>query len=224
MGVRIIAEIGSTHCGRFAIAKEFVDECGEIGVDAVKFQLFPKTEHYLKSGNVWLDPDLYLTIAEYAEEQGIACSASVFDEASLQMLIDTNPQFIKIAYSQKHQLQWIDEILEARIEPIVSSDIMHDHELREGVTKLYCIPEYPVRYKIDFEKIFPRFHGYSDHTLGIEQTLEAVSHGAKIIEKHVTLKRPEINCPDARFALPMEEFGTLIHHIRQFDKNGGLWG
>ena len=49
------------------------------------------------------------------------------------------------------------------------------------------------------------FQGFSDHTLGYHQTLEAIKNGAEYIEKHITLDHKDINCPDNNFALKPKE-------------------
>lgn len=218
MDIRIVAEIGSCHLGKLSYAKEAVDRCVDIGADAIKFQLFPRTDEYLKSGNVWLDPSLYLEIADYAKEQNLDCSASVFDQDNFDFLLKTHPPFIKFAYSQKHQIGWIEETLSEGIEAIVSCDAMTDYMVPKEATKLYCISEYPVKYKISFEGIFPRFHGFSSHCLGFEQDLDAVQAGAKIIEKHFSLNHLDIRCPDSYFALKISEFQFLVESIRRIEK------
>jgi sialic acid synthase SpsE len=72
----------------------------------------------------------------------------------------------------------------------------------EYVQRLYCIAEYPVKYRIDFDGIFKRFDGFSDHTLGISQSIEAVNRGARIIEKHFRLDNKKCDhVPDGMFAI-----------------------
>lgn len=215
MPTKIIVEIGSCHMGKFEYAIEAIDECIEIGADAVKFQLFPNITQYTSSGNVWLDPQLYLDILDYANDCGMEMSASVFDEKSFEFLLALQPTFIKFSYGKKDETALIYETLSAGIEPIVSCDVMTDHQVPELATKLYCISEYPVKYQIDFNELFPRFHGFSDHTLGHQQTLQAVASGAKIIEKHMKLNRLDCNCPDSYFALSPGEMARMIAEIRR---------
>ncbi len=84
------------------------------------------------------------------------------------------------------------------------------------MTSLYCIPEYPVRYHVDFESIFPRFDGFSSHCLGIEQDMNAVSAGAQVLEKHFTLDRDDIRCPDHNFALRPKMLEALCHRAKEY--------
>jgi sialic acid synthase SpsE len=222
--MRAIAEMGSCHMGKFHYAKEAIDRLSDMNVWAIKFQLFPNEKKYLESGNIWLDPNLYLKIAEYAEKKNLHCSASVFDEWSFRFLSATRPTFIKFSYSKKDEVTWIQETLENNIEAIVSCDVMSDQYVPEGATKLFCIPHYPVYHQISFDEIFPRFHGFSDHTLGIKQSIKAAAEGATTIEKHFKLEYPDITCPDSFFAITPEEFSQMCEDTYCDEiSRGPLW-
>jgi N,N'-diacetyllegionaminate synthase len=216
--IRLVAEVGSTHMGKLEYAKEAVDRCQEAGFDTIKFQLFPNKPPFVGTGNVWLAPDLYLEVSEYAADQGMDCTASVFDLQSFEMLLKLRPSFIKFAHSQKEKLPWIQACLKENIEPVVSCDVMTDHLVPAEATKLFCLPMYPVYSKVSFEGLFPRFHGFSDHTMGYEQSFEAVSEGARMIEKHISLQHSDITCPDSFFALKPPEFTFMCSQLRRFEK------
>ena len=65
-----------------------------------------------------------------------------------------------------------------------------------NVKYLYCIAKYPTQlYEIrmpSFENSI--FSGFSDHTVGIDACLFAISRGAKIIEKHFSNNK-SLNVP-----------------------------
>ncbi len=218
MPTRIIAEVGSTHMGKWDYCREAIDRCADLNIDAIKFQLFPNEERFTASGNVWMPPDLYLRCVEYSHEQRLQCSASVFGADEFDFLLKTKPPFVKFAFSQKDQTPFISEALSQDIETIVSCDIMTDKLVPHGTTKLFCIPQYPVYFNISFDEIFPRFDGFSDHSLGFNQTLEAVASGAKIVEKHITLNHTDIDCPDSFFALRPGDFSAMVHAIKLIDR------
>lgn len=217
MPTRVIAEIGSTHARDIKRVKKFIDLCAELKVDAVKFQLFSEHSIFAKN-NVWLPPDLYMEILEYCRDQYLDCSASVFDEDSFEFLLLTEPPFVKFAYSQRDKTDWIKEVINHGIEAIVSCDCMSDRLIPFEATKLFCIAQYPVYFQINFDELFPRFDGFSDHTLGFEQTLNAVSAGAKIIEKHVRCTSKPDSCADSAFALGPAEFASMVANIRKLER------
>lgn len=212
---RIIAELGSCHMGKLERIKEAIDICKDLDLE-LKLQLFPNEAPYVPT-NVYLEPELFTQAFEYAENKGVVLSSSVFDQASYDFLLSHRPRYIKFAYSKKNQTEWIDRTLREGIEAVVSADIMTDSKVPVGATKLYCIPEYPVRYEVSFDELFtapqvgakPRFDGFSDHTLGIRQTQRAIDAGAKIIEKHVRLGYGDEVCPDAFFAVSIRDLGKL---------------
>lgn len=209
MSIKIIAEVGSTHMGKIERIKEAIDRCKAVGtISALKLQLFPNSTVYLSVGNVWLSQEIFKEAFAYGKEVGLPVTASVFDMESYYFLRNLQPDFIKFAYSQKNQW-WIKDCLDHNFEALVSCDVMTDRLVDPRATKLYCIPEYPVRYEVNFDSLFPRFDGFSDHTLGIRQTQRAIDAGAKIIEKHVRLGYSDEICPDAYFAIPIEELGAL---------------
>lgn len=166
--------------------------------------------------------DLFERASEYAAEQEIAVTASVFGDEEFRFLLKSRPPFMKFAYTQKGRIDWIEETLEELVEPMVSCDVMTERFLPKGVTKLFCVPTYPVYYQIAFQGLFPRFHGFSDHTLGLDQSLEALEEGAQILEKHITLPYADIRCPDQAFAVPLEEFCLFAARVRQLEKKGDL--
>ena len=54
------------------------------------------------------------------------------------------------------------------------------------------------------------YSGYSDHTLGIETSLIAISRGAQIIEKHFTLDKSDNTIRDHALSATPEEFRQLV--------------
>ena len=186
---------------KLTYALELIDKAADVGAWGIKFQLFQNA----LGGNKVLPLLWWPKLQDKAIERKIFLFASAFDDPSFEFLLDQQPVAIKLAYSKRMRMDWQIECEKRKIECIVSCDVLSDREIWPGCTKLYCIPEYPVRYHIDWEGIFPRFNGFSSHTLGWSQDYKAVNHGAKIIEKHITLTHKDVICPDASFAIPVGE-------------------
>ena len=91
---------------------------------------------------------------------------------------------------------------------------------KEFITILHCTSQYPapfedvnLRAMETISKTFDVPVGYSDHTTGIEVAIAAVSLGATIIEKHITLDK-KMKGPDHRASLEPIEFKQMINAIR----------
>ena len=69
----------------------------------------------------------------------------------------------------------------------------------------------------DLETRFGCPIGLSDHTLGHEVAVAAVTIGAKIIEKHLTLSRQD-GGPDSIFSMEPPEFKQMVQAIRVVEK------
>jgi N-acetylneuraminate synthase len=85
-----------------------------------------------------------------------------------------------------------------------------------NLTLLVCTSAYPadpidshINRITTLQKSFGVDVGLSDHTLGIGVSLAAIGIGAKVIEKHLTLKRSD-GGPDAAFSLEPNEFKNLV--------------
>ena len=55
------------------------------------------------------------------------------------------------------------------------------------------------------------YSGYSDHSIGIETCLLAISRGARIIEKHFTLDKSNQTIRDHTLSATPDEFVTMTN-------------
>ena len=92
------------------------------------------------------------------------------------------------------------------------------------ITVLHCNSAYPtrsedanIRAMETIKKEFSVEVGYSDHTIGIEAPIVAVSLGAKIIEKHFTLSR-KLKGPDHTSSIEIKDLKKMIQSIRNVEK------
>jgi len=96
-------------------------------------------------------------------------------------------------------------------------------KIQKKITLLHCVTDYPVPDNYanlkcinTLSKEFKLPTGYSDHTIGVEASLIAVSMGAKIIEKHFTLSK-RMSGPDHLASLEPKEFSMMVKNIRKFE-------
>ncbi|MDC0059876.1 N-acetylneuraminate synthase [Pelagibacteraceae bacterium] len=92
------------------------------------------------------------------------------------------------------------------------------------ITVLHCNSSYPtpindanLKAMVTIKNRFGVEVGYSDHTLGIEAPIIAVSLGAKIIEKHFTLNR-NYKGPDHKTSIEPNELREMVLAIRKTEK------
>ena len=86
---------------------------------------------------------------------------------------------------------------------------------RSNIFYLWCLSKYPCQPKdlINLPKNFNNtyFSGYSDHSIGIETSLMAITRGAKIIEKHFTLDKSSTIIRDHALSATPSEFNQLVN-------------
>ena len=94
----------------------------------------------------------------------------------------------------------------------------------EQLILLKCTSAYPalpeemnLRTIPHLAQTFDVLAGLSDHTLGSYAAIAAVAVGARLIEKHFTLRRAD-GGPDSSFSMEPDEFAQMVRDIRQVEK------
>ena len=148
----------------------------------------------------------YDYIDKYCKEKPIEWSASVWDMDSLNFLLKYKVPYVKIASALMTNHELLIETCKTGIPILVSTGMSSLKEVDEAVnilekySKSYALmhtnSSYPARpedlnlslipYYIDRYKCAV---GYSGHELGLTPTVIAVSLGANIIERHITIDR-----------------------------------
>ena len=174
-------------------------------------------------------------IFDYAKKVGIDCFSSPFDATAVELLESLNTPAYKIASFEITDIPLISLVASKNKPIIISTGIanLKDIELaietciNEGnkdISLLKCTSEYPASPKNanlltipDMQKRFEVRVGLSDHTMGIEGPIVAVTLGATIIEKHFILDKT-IGGPDAHFSLDENEFTSMVKGVRLAEK------
>ena len=92
---------------------------------------------------------------------------------------------------------------------------------------LHCVSKYPPKFSetnLNFMQTIKlktnNLVGFSDHSIGYHLAIAAVSLGASVIEKHVTLNR-KLNGPDHKFSMHFDEFKEMTDRIRETEISFG---
>ncbi len=170
-----------------------------------------------------------------AEEMGLIFFSSPFDLTSVDFLADMNVPAYKVASFEINDIPFIRKIARKGKPIIMSTGIAYlsDIELalqtcreegNENVILLKCSSAYPAPYEDinlrtipSMKETFNCVVGLSDHTLGTAVAQAGVAVGAKVIEKHLTLRRSD-GGPDAAFSMEPQEFKEMVDNIRIIEK------
>ena len=178
----------------------------------------------------------FASLHNYAMEIGIDFLSTPDEEESLNFLAeDLDLPWIKIGSGELTNLPFLRQIA-AKGKPMILSTGMSTlgeveravQIIQECTTQelvlLHCTTNYPcpleevnLRAMQTMKQAFNLRVGYSDHTTGSEVPVAAVSLGAEIIEKHMTLDKT-MNGPDHRASLDGAEFAEMVRQIRGVEK------
>jgi len=172
-------------------------------------------------------------LRNYCADKNVDFLCTPWDEESLKFLSSLNLPAFKIASADMFNLKLIREVARLKKPLIIStgmsflSEIEHLvdflNKLKAQYILLHCNSTYPAPYHdINLKFIgtmqdkFNCHVGYSGHEQGIAVSLAAVSLGAKVIEKHITLDR-NMPGPDHKASLEPEEFRELVKQVRNIE-------
>jgi pseudaminic acid synthase len=166
-------------------------------------------------------------IFERANQKGILAFSTPFDETSVDFLEGLNVPFYKIASFENTDLPLLKKVASTGKPVIMSTGVATLAEIDEAVRTLKsngcpdlvllkCTSTYPASAENSnlltiphMAQLFNCQIGLSDHTLGIGASVAAVALGAKVIEKHFTLKRSDGGV-DSAFSIEPEELKNLV--------------
>lgn len=224
----IIAEIGQNHNGDMDIAKKLIRSAKEKGADVAKFQLYdvdrifpPNFEWYKEGKEAQLGKKQVFHLADECKKVGIEFMASVFDLERFGWTEELGMSRYKIASRSIYDTELIDAIASTGKDMIVALGMWEreDFPVIETSGKLdflYCVSKYPTMPEdLDILNVdFNKYSGFSDHTIGVEASIVALSRGAEIIEKHFTLDK-KMYGPDHSGSMEPNELGQLVEYAKK---------
>lgn len=174
----------------------------------------------------------YEQIADYAEQVGIDWFASVWDEPSVDFMEQFDPIAYKIPSASLTDSALLRKV-RAQDRPAVLSTGMSEMKQIKSAVKLldmekllitHCTSTYPcpleelnLRVIETLRETFPCPIGYSGHEVGLPTTLAAVTLGAALVERHITLDRAMWGSDQAASVEP-GGFRRLVKYIRVIEK------
>jgi len=222
--MRFIAEIGLNYNGDFDLAHELIRQAKLAGADVAKFQLGWRCE---KGEINHIEPSDLMQLKEWCDESEITFMVSIFTEEAYRMAQKAGFTCYKIASrTVKDNLDLVRRIAKEGKETFISLGMWDGErvpiENADNVKYLWCKAKYPAQTEdmLDFPKSFKGdpYFGYSDHTVGTEWALKAISRGAEIIEKHFTLDKTDTTIRDHMLSATPDEFKRLVKEGRDINK------
>ena len=173
-------------------------------------------------------------IRDHCAATGIEFFSTPFSLDAVDLLVGLGVQRMKLPSGELTHRALVEHACATGLPVLLSTGMATLEEVREalawaaaargslaGVTVLHCTSAYPapdealnLRAITTMREALGLPVGYSDHSTGIEAALAAVSLGATVIEKHLTLDR-KLPGPDHAASLEPEDFGAMVRGIRR---------
>lgn len=184
-----------------------------------------------------LESEQMAELKAYADSKNIVFICTPFDRVSAAQLDALDVPAFKVASADLTDFDLLEALVDYRRPMILSTGMSTDSEidrtvdfLREHKAEfalLHAVSSYPVdtqeanirrirtlrdRYGVEV--------GYSGHDIGTTLSVVAVSLGATIVEKHITLDR-SMRGPDHKVSLLPQELERLVAQIREVEEAKG---
>ena len=230
--MKIIAEIGSNHCGDFETGKELIDELKDLGVTHIKMQLwkaddlYKGTDIYETAKRLELSYELAEKFFNYSKSIGVELFFSVFYVDAVYFCERIGVKYYKIAARSINDTELIDKIFDTGKPVFVSfsqkyGDPINDYNRYSSkfvdMYPLYTISEYPAKLK-DFRPGILKFMcehrgGYSNHCLEYTTAFYNLVYGGDWLEVHVMLDNQD-DSPDKVCSWTISKLKSFLEDIK----------
>ena len=215
MPVAIIAECG-INFSNYTEAQMLATKAKECGSDIVKYQTHFNWKYPMLTKLEWK------SLKQYCDEIGIIFMSTAWSFEAIDFLAEIGMTHWKIPSSELENEEYVKKIRSKNPKRLFCSNGFNDNKSLGLCEMLYCISKYPTmldeldfHYHWDGNSVFDvAYDGYSDHTDNIYAPIIAVSHGAKVIEKHFCLSHP---CIDDAVSITPDKFKEMVDVIRQLE-------
>ena len=209
-----IAEIGVNHEGSLGKCLKLIKQAKKAGADVVKFQcytpeMYVSTEEqkFERIKNFYLSEKSFLKIIKFCKKIKIHFLFTPLSHDWVNF-ISKHSSYVKIASGDLDFEYLIKKIIQKKLNIFLSTGISSFAEIKKTTNLikksykknsnrklfiLHCVSNYPVKIKdanlkniLFLKKNFTNYIGYSNHVIGINACLVAISLGARIVEFHFT--------------------------------------
>ena len=185
-----------------------------------------------------LNDEEHHEIYKYSKDLKLDFVETICSIKAMSLLKKFQPDYLKVASRDLTNIPLLTALSETKIPMIISTGMAGKEELDTAIDTiskyntnlsiLHCVSEYPTHPKnVNLNTInyllenYPKYDiGYSDHTVGISAAIAAVSKGAKIIEKHITINR-EMKGTDQKGSLGIDGLQKMVRDIRLLEMSLG---
>lgn len=241
----IIAEIAQGFEGDYLLCKKFMDLAKKNGADAVKFQIFkadelatPDYQYYDLFRSLEISPEKWIRLIDHANEIGIDFLSDIYGFETLAWIKKTNIKGIKIHSTDIMNYPLLSAVKDTGLMIYLAVGGSLKEEIANalkitGKTNIALLSGFQAEPNLllDLElgkikqltELFGVPTGYADH-IDAESELAtiipplAVMAGAKVIEKHLTIDRQNLQLEDYVSALNPNEFLRMVELIRDIER------
>lgn len=241
--VLVVAEIGNNHEGNVALAEKMIGLAAEAGAGAVKFQaIVPERLVSVEQAarieqlrRFQLKEQDLERLADRARREGVIFLCTPFDLDMARFLNPLVPAF-KVASGDITFYPLIETLADTG-KPILLSvggttleevkrtrDFIRASWERKGIggglALLHCVVSYPTPPEeanlraIETLRGLGDVVGYSDHTMGVDAAVLSVALGARIVEKHFTIRKDYSDFRDHRLSADPDDLKRMVKRIR----------
>lgn len=248
----LIAEIGINHLGNLELAKKMILSAKDNGADIVKFQkrnidkCIPDSQKNVMRKTPWgvmtyydykkhieFGKKEYDEIDMYCKEIGIRWTSSIWDEDSLEFLLQYDVPFIKIPSAIIKNVDLLKKIAKTNKKVIISTGMSKCLDVLNAVglfdkNNVLCVMHCVSNYSNDInnsnianiqrlKKLLDDIEiGYSAHNNDEIITCMCIGMGVKFIEHHFTLNNNDYGT-DQKISILPHQLKTIKHYLDNID-------
>tara|TARA_B110000037_G_C17055333_1_gene479532 strand:+ start:174 stop:1214 length:1041 start_codon:yes stop_codon:yes gene_type:complete len=183
----------------------------------------------------------YPILIKRSKKKKIKFLTSVFSSSDYDKVKKYKLGFIKIASGEIVNLPLLINISKSKDTVFLSTGgsnlteieraikILKQNYKKKKIFLLHCVSSYPAPINQinlrSIEYLIKKTNcevGYSDHGLGSDHLLTAIGFGAKVIEKHFTIRK-SLNGPDHKISSDPSELKKIIKRIRKIELSLGTF-